>query len=102
MYTVKTRESLHFDIHLLPLTSGESVPFQLFMAFMEVIFENGSHSDINSYTHTLRLHKDDSMTYSNSWRCALFANEHYVRLVLLAFLLKWRDQLPVGGMTDIF
>ena len=30
---------------------------------------------------------------------ALFSQEYHVRLILLGFILHWKDQLPVGGLT---
>ena len=37
--------------------------------------------------------------FSTSRRSALFSHEYHVRLILLGYLLHWRDQLPVGGMS---
>ena len=30
----------------------------------------------------------------------MLSTEHHVRLILLGFLLHWRDQLPLGGMSE--
>ena len=51
------------------------------------------------YTHSLLVHEEETMTVSTSSRSAFFSNEYHVRLILLGFLLHWKNQLPVGGVA---
>ena len=41
------------------------------------------------YTHSLLICEEET---------ALFSHEYHVRLVLLGFLVHWKNQLPVGGV----
>ena len=38
------------------------------------------------------------MAVSTSSRSAFFSHEYHVSLILLGFLLHWKDQRPVGGV----